>query len=102
MQMLEADETTAIKIVPYTDSICAPCPHRRNLRCDSQEKIDRLDQAHANALHIKTNTTITWQDAKEKIKQHLTLEQFHAMCEPCEWKKLGICENILTQFLYPL
>lgn len=99
MRTLNTDESTLIHIVSHTDSICAPCPHRTDLLCNSQQKINQLDQAHAEALDIKSNTTISWKDAKQQIKNHLTLEKFHQICEPCDWKKFGICEKILTEFL---
>jgi len=99
MHTLNQDETTEINIVQHTDSICAPCPHRINLLCDTQEKIEQLDQAHAETLNIKTNTTISWENAKAQIKKNLTLEKFHKICEPCGWKESGMCEKVLREFL---
>lgn len=89
-------DTTSINIVGHTDSICAPCPNRRNLSCTTQEKIDKLDAAHAEALQILPGQTITWGEAKEKIASHIPLSTFHRICEGCEWKAYGICEQVIS------
>jgi len=97
METLSRDEKTEITVVSHTDSICAPCPHRTDLTCTSQEKINQLDQAHATVLDIHPNSTITWEDAKKKIAERLSLEDFHQMCAPCEWKKFGMCEEVVRK-----
>ena len=93
-----ADESL-IQVTEHTDSICAPCPHKRELKCASQEKIAALDKNHAEVLELESEEVLTWQEAKQRIKQHMTLEKFHKICAPCSWKEYGICEKILTEFL---
>lgn len=101
MQQLNAAEGDAIKIavVGDTDSICAPCPHRREKKCTSQEKILRLDQAHAAILRIQSGDVLTWGEAKQRIANMMTIEKFTTACASCEWKSLGVCEKALTTFL---
>lgn len=91
----DGDETP-IHIVTTTDSICDPCPNRSADKCQTEAKIAVLDEAHANALAIKPNETITWGDAKQRIAEKITLPQFHQICATCQWKALGICERVLT------
>jgi hypothetical protein len=88
-----------IEVTEHTDSICAPCPHKREILCESQAKIERLDKAHAAALDIKAGDKLTWPQAKQRIAQQMTIEKFHQICEPCNWKSLGLCEGALTGFL---
>lgn len=95
----EHGDNTPICIVGETDSICDPCPNRTEKTCSSQEKITTLDQAHATALAIKPGETMTWGDAKKRIKDKISIETFHNTCASCSWKELGICENVLTEFL---
>ncbi len=92
-------DQTPIDVVAQTDDICQPCPHRRNLSCETQDKIDKLDQAHASALNIKTGDVLTWQKAKQLIKENINVSNFQTLCAPCEWQKLGICENALQQLI---
>lgn len=89
-------DQTEIEVVNQTDSICAPCPHRREALCETQEKITKLDNAHAEILNLIPGEVLTWQEAKQRIKNSMTLERFHAACEPCAWKKLGVCETALN------
>ncbi len=86
-----------IEVVEHTDSICSPCPHRRNLLCTEQNKINQLDQAHAEILNLTAGVKITWGDAKKRIASLMSLEKFSTACAPCEWKKLGICESALRK-----
>lgn len=88
-----------INIINHTDSICSPCPKRSHKSCESEEKINRLDHAHETALSLHPGDTITWEQAKNRIATHLTLETFHRICADCSWKSLGICEKTLTEFL---
>lgn len=90
---------TAIYITQHTDSICDPCPNRRNTTCTSEEKISTLDNAHAKALDIHAGEIITWGNAKKRIKEKMTLDTFHQICKTCSWKEFGICEGVISEFL---
>ncbi len=90
-------EKTLLKVTLHTDHICAPCPHRRGLSCTSQEKISLLDKNHQQVLQLKEGDILTWKEAKEKIRQSMTLEKFHQACESCQWKPLGLCEAALKE-----
>jgi hypothetical protein len=95
----EGGEKTPIEVVPHTDSICHPCPHKRDLACESQAVIADLDAKHADALGLQAGDILTWEQAKQRIAERMTLEKFEHTCATCSWKKFGICEEILTKFL---
>lgn len=100
MQKLnQAEDQIMLEVVAETDSICAPCPNRRGTQCTEQHKISMLDTAHAAILNVTAGDKMTWKQAKQRIADSMTLEQFHQACAPCEWKKWGICETVLTNFL---
>lgn len=44
-------DDTPIEVVAKTDSICSPCPSKRGDLCETQEKIEKLDNAHAKILY---------------------------------------------------
>jgi hypothetical protein len=87
-----------IHITQQTDSICAPCPHRRQDLCEQQQKIQQLDDAHTKTFNWENNTTITWGKAKQHIKQQLTLKKFQEICQTCSWQATGLCEKALRDF----
>lgn len=96
---LHQDPAAKISVVDHTDSICEPCPHRQGRYCATQEKISGLDQAHSTALNIKPGDILSWEEAKQRIATQLTLEKFHTICATCNWKSLGICQQVLTLHL---
>lgn len=100
---LKQDPHTPIHVVDHTDSICQPCPHQRGTQCATQAKISGLDQAHSAALEVQPGDTLSWEEAQQRIAVKLTLEKFHTICATCNWKSLGICEQVLTAHLetYP-
>lgn len=88
-----------LQVTLENDIICSPCPHKRETLCSAQSKIEKLDLAHLNALSLGEKETLTWKEAKEKIKHHIALDTFNAICTPCEWKKFGMCEKALENLL---
>lgn len=93
------NEQTKITVTNKTDSICEPCPHRTQYFCQSEDSISILDHAHATALGISPLQQLSWHEAKQIIKEKITLETFQHICASCSWQALGICENALTTFL---
>lgn len=88
---------TPIQVTTQTDSICSPCPHRRESSCNTEAKIAVLDQSHAKALRIQAGDVLTWDEAKARIANHIDLPTFHHICATCEWKELGICESVVRE-----
>lgn len=97
IKIIRADETTPIQVVSGFDNICKSCPNKKTKTnaCVFENKIAKLDHAHLNILGLSHGESITWQEAKNRIKNKFSIEDFHKACEPCEWKKLGICEEAL-------
>ena len=88
-------DTIPILVTAATDSICAPCPNRRGEVCQTEAKIQQLDQGHAGVLGITPGQTLSWGEAKNKIAEKMTDEQFDRVCAPCSWKALGVCKAAL-------
>lgn len=88
----EAGDLVQIEVVERTDSICEPCPSKRDHLCEMQEKIEKLDRAHAKVLSLRGGDVLTWGEAKDRIAENFTDEAFEASCAPCSWKPLGICK----------
>lgn len=91
----DGGDATEIAVVEHTDSVCAPCPHRRGKLCETQGKIDKLDQAHGALLRVSPGDRLTWGEAKQRIADSISLEDFDRICAPCEWQALGVCRKAL-------
>jgi hypothetical protein len=99
IKIIRADDETPIQVIMGLDNICKSCPHSqiKTNRCVSQEKISKLDKAHREILALHPGEILTWREAKKRIKNNFSLEDFHKACEPCEWKNMGMCEDALIK-----
>lgn len=104
-QSLESNPSITVRF--SMDSICVPCPHNLSKSgdtpaplCRKQSFIDVLDRRHGNALHVRDGDILTWNDAKKRIKDNVTVEDFHRMCEGCAWKDFGVCEEALRTLIH--
>ncbi|MGB0902090.1 DUF1284 domain-containing protein [Halocynthiibacter sp.] len=86
-----------IEVVRNTDDICAPCPKRRGLRCSNQDGIDKLDKAHLRALKLEYGNTLTWGEAKDRIRKHIAPEGLQVICSGCQWLQYGMCESAVRK-----
>ncbi len=89
-------EETLITVTSKTDDICSPCPHRCSDVCATQQKIEKLDQAHAKALDLKEGGRVTWREAQKRLAQ-LTLQDHKNICQECQWLNLGLCSDSLEK-----
>ncbi|WP_380058498.1 DUF1284 domain-containing protein [Falsihalocynthiibacter sp. SS001] len=96
---LRADggDDVLIQTVGMTDDICGPCPKRRGRLCSDQPKIKSLDRSHAAALKLKPNETLTWGEAKARIKKHVPVGSLSQVCAGCSWLEFGMCEAALSR-----
>lgn len=97
---LNSDENTMIEVAEYMDDICAPCPNKLdNTICKIQNKIVRLDKNHAEILDIKPGDRMSWGEAKQRIKEKMSVEKFDNACSGCQWKPYGLCEMSLKELI---
>jgi hypothetical protein len=97
VDVLIKNEDTLIEVVAHKDSICKACPHLGTRGCSTEEKIQVLDRRHAQILNLKVGDHVSWKNVKQRLKDHMTLEQFHVACAGCEWKAWGVCEEALKK-----
>ena len=97
VEEIQKDEKLSIQVVVHEDSICKACPHQRIEGCSMEEKIQGLDARHAKILRLKQGDVLNWAEAKQRLKDHMTLDNFHQACSGCEWQPLGVCEAALKK-----
>lgn len=93
----EGGDATLIEVTGATDDICAPCPKRRGRLCTNQDKIKALDRAHAAALRLEPRETLTWGEAKARIRANVPPGSLKRLCAGCEWETYGMCETALRR-----
>ena len=88
-----------ILITARADAICAPCPLRVGLDCQKQEKIERLDAAHAEILGLKPGELTTWGACLDRVRANVRPDDLDTICAGCEFLPLGICKAALSDLL---
>ncbi len=100
VEQVHADMDAPIMVTYTDDNICSKCPHLLSSGlCESQHKIEQIDQQHGEVLGLKQGKVLSWNEALIRIKQNMSLANFHRVCAKCQWKSLGICEAALVQLL---
>jgi uncharacterized protein len=97
VEALHEHQELPLQVIFENDSICKVCPHQRGEGCINEEKIQGLDARHAAILHLKPRDILTWGQAKKRLKEKMSLENFHKACQGCSWKSLGVCEESLRK-----
>ena len=97
VEVIQKDEELPIQVVVHEDFICRACPHQDMGGCAVEEKIKGLDARHAQILRLKQGDVLSWREAKQRLRDYMTLEGFHQACSGCEWKELGVCESALKK-----
>ncbi|PRY91269.1 DUF1284 domain-containing protein [Donghicola tyrosinivorans] len=90
-------DTTLITVRLTADSICTPCPKRRGEGCTAGDKITALDQRHARAIGLTGGETLTWSEAKSRIKANVRPADLNTLCAGCQWLDLGLCHSALEE-----
>lgn len=96
VNLIKEDESTLIEVAQYMDDVCTVCPNRiDDVVCKTQDKIVGLDKRHSKVLDLKPGEVLSWKQAKDKIKEKMTVEKFHYACQGCNWKVYGVCQESL-------
>lgn len=88
-----------ILITARADAICAPCPLRAGLDCQRQDKISRLDAAHAQAVGVTPGEVLSWGECLDRVRANVRPDDLDTICAACEWLPLGICKASLADLL---
>jgi TolA-binding protein len=91
------DKATVELVAGTEDEICKPCPNNLGTTCTEETRIQKLDQAYAKTLSVKSGDTMTWTAAKTRIAEKVSDDAFESNCEPCAWKRLGYCKEALAK-----
>ena len=90
-------DAALVAIVAGPDDLCSACPHcQPSGRCDSQEIVERLDDAVATTFSL-TPGIQSYKTLANHLRQSLTPHLFKSICGPCSWLKSGLCSS----FFFP-
>ena len=91
--LLKSHPETAVTLALHCDDLCTACPHNRNGRCDSQEKVTAFDRAVLADCGFSEALTDTWASLAGTVRSRILLtEEFARICASCEW--YALCRRI--------
>lgn len=99
VEEITKDDETKIQVVYGLDTICSKCPHQKGHHCADEKVVQKLDQAHASILGLHDKEVLTFREAKNRLRENMSLDLFFEACKPCEWQKMGVCEAALKNLL---
>lgn len=85
----ELKKGSEIVIEEGCDYLCSECPNKKEDKCNSFDKVKRIDEGVLDACGFHYNQLGDWaefaSEAKEKI---LDTDFFKTICHDCEWYEL--------------
>lgn len=76
----------AVRLSADTDIVCGKCPHNRNGRCDTYEKVLRYDHAVLELLGLRENTLAHWSELKRAAREKIiSADKLCSVCGDCQW-----------------
>ena len=99
IRRLAARPDTAVTLVEGRDDLCTSCLHMAGNRCDSEEKVNRLDRSVLETCGFSAGETRSWSTlARTAREQVLEKDTFVKVCGCCEWFEL--CRNTRRGWIY--
>ncbi|MEJ6391753.1 DUF1284 domain-containing protein [Gymnodinialimonas sp. 2305UL16-5] len=86
-----------LEITSEADAICAPCPRRRGTGCESQARIEALDDAHGQALGLAPGDQLSWGEALDRVRTNITPDTLEEICAGCQWLPMGLCKSAVAR-----
>jgi hypothetical protein len=88
-----------ILITADADAICAPCPHRRGLCCDTEDLVSAMDAAHGEMLDLEPGDRLTWAECRTRVLERIVPDDLQTLCAGCSWLAGGTCQASLQRHL---
>ena len=85
-QRLNNGERQMVQIILHRDSLCAACPHDVDYACETEDKVQLLDAAVADACGLRSGQWLSWQELCRLIDERMMPGgSMPEICRICEW-----------------
>lgn len=79
-----------VRLSADTDIVCRKCPHNKNGRCDTYEKVLRYDLTALDILGLRESHTAHWSELKKSAREKIiSAGKLNEVCGDCQW--FNIC-----------
>ena len=86
-----SDEKTPVSLilVGETDEICSACPHNKEGRCESAEKVNRYDNGVLQYTGLQTGQRLTFPEFEQIVEDRILHPGCGKLvCGDCQWREI--------------
>lgn len=81
--------SASLQLVGETDEICSACPHNRNGRCESAEKVNRYDNGVLQYTGLREGQELTFPEFERIVEEKILIPGHgRAICGDCQWREI--------------
>lgn len=88
-ELLQNNGEVLLELVTQTDDICGACPHNRNGKCETCEKVNVYDAGVLAYCGLESGQRITFRELETLVETKI-LQEGHGrkICGDCEWSSI--------------
>lgn len=79
-------EGLPVEITFGPDSLCEVCPHLKEGKCESQERVLKFDRAVIDHCSLKEGQVVIWNEVSKAVTEKImNAGLFSSICGDCSW-----------------
>jgi uncharacterized protein len=98
-QTLRENPQTRIQLVEGPDQLCEKYPINSDTYHCQDENIFVRDADILKKMGLEIGQVLTWEDIESKIQKHVVPPDIQTICETCNWRSYGVCEEGIQDIL---
>ena len=88
-ELLQNNGEVWLELVTQTDDICGACPHNRNGKCETCEKVNVYDAGVLAYCGVESGQRITFRELETLVETKiLQAGNGRKICGDCEWSSI--------------
>lgn len=96
VKILREEKNYVIKLEKTLDSLCEFCPSNKGKNCESEIKVNRMDEKVLSYFNLKEDF-YCYSEVVKKVKREINKEIFEDICKECQWYQYNICEKLILK-----
>lgn len=105
VDLVKSNADLKIKVLNEQDVLCESCPNRLSRKCFSEIdetddwRIKEMDNYVLHKLNLKAEEVYLVSEIVEKIKSNFSIEDLDILCQHCNWRQYGYCDEGLQTLI---
>ena len=94
VDLLNGEQDVLIELNQSLDVLCEHCPHALAQTCDTEQKVQTMDQKVLQHFNLKCGKQ-SYRQAIQVIQNQITPKVLEDICGHCSWYAGGQCANLI-------